>query len=75
MPPSRSAASREGLTRADDEATAAEGVGLMRLLFLENEYLPTLTEAELRWSRQYWTTCGRGVSPGTGSGSPRSASG
>ncbi|APU18771.1 PadR family transcriptional regulator [Actinoalloteichus sp. GBA129-24] len=40
---------QEKLNRADDEAAAAERLGLPRLLFLEHEYLRTLTEAELRW--------------------------
>lgn len=45
----RVTALEEALARADDEATEAAQMGLPRLLFLEHEYLRTVTEAELRW--------------------------
>lgn len=40
---------QEELDRADDEAAQADRMGLPRLLFLEHEYLRTVTAAELRW--------------------------
>lgn len=40
---------QEALADADEEAAAAERMGLPRLLFLENDYLRALTEAELHW--------------------------
>ena len=40
---------RDELAMADAESAEAQHMGLPRLFFLEDEYLRTITEAELRW--------------------------
>lgn len=45
----RAHALQEALADTAEDAAAAERMGLPRLLFLENDYLRALTEAELHW--------------------------